>query len=85
MPSNKDGPVQTQMVVVVLDGCLNSQYHGFKDMDRKQTEGGGMYSFKQTRSGGRRVFVQTDAGAALSIALDRGDNARTLKEDADGA
>jgi len=64
MPSNKDGPVQTQMAIAVLDGCLNSQYHGFKNMDRKQT-------------GGRHVFVQTDAGGALSIALDREDNART--------
>jgi hypothetical protein len=36
MHPNKDSPVKTQMVVVVLDGAINRQYHDF-NMERKKT------------------------------------------------
>ncbi|XP_077215062.1 phosphatidylinositol 4-kinase gamma 7-like [Tasmannia lanceolata] len=66
MSPNLDSPVQTQMAVAVLNGPLNTEYHGNKRLEGKP-------------SIRRRVFVQTDTGSVLGLDLDRSDNAHTVK------
>ncbi|XP_044477685.1 phosphatidylinositol 4-kinase gamma 7-like [Mangifera indica] len=64
MSQNFGSPVQTQMVVSVLNSHCGIEYHG--DLRTKST-------------GTRRVFVQTDNGCVLGMELNRNDNARTVK------
>ncbi|KAF9624466.1 hypothetical protein IFM89_011474 [Coptis chinensis] len=66
MYPNLDSPVQTQMAVALLNGPMNTEYHGNKRLEGKP-------------AGRRRVFVQTDTGCVLGIDLDRRDNAHTVK------
>uniref|UniRef100_A0A0C9QSX1 1-phosphatidylinositol 4-kinase n=1 Tax=Wollemia nobilis TaxID=56998 RepID=A0A0C9QSX1_9CONI len=55
------------MAVAVLDGNINRQHDGLKNVDGRH-------------AARRRVFVQTDTGSVLGIELDRADNANTLKK-----
>lgn len=67
MSPNLDSPVQTQMALAFFKSPLRGEYHGNKRMEGKQP------------AGRRRVFVQTETGCVLSMDLDRGDNAHTVK------
>ena len=70
MSSKLDSPVQTQMALAVLRNPISREYHG----GNKSMEGGG-----RQPAGRRRVFVQTETGCVMSMELDRGDNAHTVK------
>ncbi|KAL1332214.1 hypothetical protein HN51_061061 [Arachis hypogaea] len=69
MSSKLDSPIQTQMAVAVMRSPLSTEYRG----GNKSIEG------EKQPAGRRRVFVQTDTGCVLSMELDRGDNAHTVK------
>ncbi|KAI3962309.1 hypothetical protein MKW92_052632 [Papaver armeniacum] len=66
MSPNLDSAVQTQMAVALLNGSVNSEYHGNNRGEGKP-------------KGKRRIFVQTDTGCVLGLDLDRRDNAHTVK------
>ncbi|KAG0469198.1 hypothetical protein HPP92_018526 [Vanilla planifolia] len=66
MSPNLDSTVQTQMAVAALNRPLNSESDVIKNSEGRSAHK-------------RRVFVQTDTGCVLSIELDRGDNAHTVK------
>ncbi|KAI3885227.1 hypothetical protein MKW98_002619 [Papaver atlanticum] len=66
MSPNLDSAVQTQMAVALLNGSINSEYHGNNRGEGKP-------------KGKRRIFVQTDTGCVLGLDLDRRDNAHTVK------
>ncbi|KAI3991829.1 hypothetical protein MKX01_038227 [Papaver californicum] len=66
MSPNLDSAVQTQMAVALLNGSMNSEYHGNNRAEGKP-------------KGKRRIFVQTDTGCVLGLDLDRRDNAHTVK------
>lgn len=66
MSPNLDSAIQTQMAVALLNGSINSEYHGNNRGEGKP-------------KGKRRIFVQTDTGCVLGLDLDRRDNAHTVK------
>ncbi|KAI3980262.1 hypothetical protein MKX01_024997 [Papaver californicum] len=66
MSPNLDSAIQTQMAVALLNGSMNSEYHGNNRAEGKP-------------KGKRRIFVQTDTGCVLGLDLDRRDNAHTVK------
>ncbi|KAK7360710.1 hypothetical protein VNO77_02719 [Canavalia gladiata] len=67
MSRKVDSPVQTQMAVTLFRSPLGREYYENKTLEGRQP----------TRR--RRVFVQTETGCVLSMELDRGDNAHTVK------